>query len=49
LIAPRRTGGRFGRDFAADFAAFLTTLEVFTTSRFPIWEPAPTTQTDDIL
>jgi hypothetical protein len=47
LISPRRIGGRFGRGFPAVFELFLTMLEVFATSRFPIWEPAMTTQTDE--
>src|SRR5262249_23372144 len=47
LISPTRIGGRFGRGFAAAFEVFLTTLEVFATSRFPTWEPAMTTQADD--
>jgi hypothetical protein len=44
---PRRIGGRFSRGLAAVFELFLTTLEVFATSGFPIWEPAMTTQTGD--
>lgn len=49
LISPRRIGGRFVRGFPAALEVFLTTLEVFATSRFPIWEPAMTTQIDDTV
>ncbi|MER5222169.1 hypothetical protein [Streptomyces flaveus] len=48
MISPRRIGGRFDRGVPADFAVFLITLEVFATGRFPIWEPAVTTRTDEV-
>ncbi|MFF4803242.1 hypothetical protein ACFY1U_33315 [Streptomyces sp. NPDC001351] len=47
MISPRRIGSRFGQGFEATFELFLTTLEVFATSRFPIWEPARAVHTDD--